>query len=108
MTNNYNDMNEQKKKDAPKFDAMKCSRTGDVLASLITGTIAKARPQSIAEGLMMITFAVGRSIQALGTIMGVDPKVICRDFCGSLAMYFELGGDGRVDDAADFIKQKGN
>ena len=101
-------MNEQKKKTAPKFDSAKSSKTGDTLAALITGTVAKARPQSIAEGLLIITLAVGRAIQVLGTIMGVDPKIICKDFCESLTKYFELGGDGRVDDAAGFIKQKGN
>ena len=101
-------MNEQEKKTAPKFDATKSSRTGDALAALITGTIAKARPQSIAEGLLIITLAVGRAIQCLGTIMGVDPKIICKDFCDSLTKYFEMGGDGRIDDIAASMKQKGN
>ena len=101
-------MDEQKKKSAPKFDSAKSSRAGDTLASLITGTIANTRPQSVAEGLLIITLAVGRTIQILGTIMGVDPKTICRDFCNSLTKYFEMGGDGRIDDIAASMKQKGN
>jgi hypothetical protein len=101
-------MEEQKKKTAPKFDSAKSSKTGDTLAVLITGTIVKARPQSIAEGLLIITLAVGRTIQCLGTIMGVDPKIICKDFCESLTKYFEMGGDGRIDDIAASMKQKGN
>ena len=101
-------MDEQKKKTAPKFDSVKSSKTGDMLATLITGTVAKARPQSIAEGLLIITLAVGRTIQCLGTVMGVDPKIICKDFCESLTKYFELGGDDRIDDIAASMKQKGN
>ena len=100
--------NEQEKMAAPKFDAVKSSKTGDVLASLITGTIAKAKPQSIAEGLLMMTLAVGRTLQVLGTIMGCDPKVMGRDFCASLTKYFEMGGDGRIDDIAASMKQRGN
>lgn len=101
-------MEEQKKKTAPKFDSVKSSKTGDVLATLITGTVAKARPQSIAEGLLIIILAVGRAIQVLGTVMGVDPKIICKYFCESLTKYFEMGGDGRIDDIAASMKQKGN
>lgn len=101
-------MEKQEKKTAPKFDATKNSKTGDALAALITGTVAKARPQSIAEGLLIITLAVGRAIQVLGTIMGVDPKIICKDFCDSLTKYFEMGGDSRIDDIAASLKQKGN
>lgn len=101
-------MEEQKKKTAPKFDSVKSSKTGDTLASLITGTVAKARPQSIAEGMLIITLAVGRAIQVLGTVMGIDPKDICKDFCESLTKYFEMGGDGRIDDIAASMKQKGN
>lgn len=101
-------MEEQKKKTAPKFDATKSSKTGDALASLITGTIAKARPQSIAEGLLMMTLAVGRAMQMLGSIMGVDPKIICKDYCESLTKYFEMGGDNRIDNIAASLKQKGN
>ena len=101
-------MNDKKKKTAPEFDATKSSRAGDTLASLITGTIANTRPQSVAEGLLIITLAVGRTIQILGTIMGVDPKTICRDFCNSLTKYFEMGGDGRIDDIAASINKKGN
>jgi hypothetical protein len=40
--------------------------------------------------------------------MGVDPKIICKDFCESLAEYFEMGGDGRIDNIAASLKQKGN
>ena len=101
-------MEEQKKKTAPKFDSVKSSKTGDVLATLITGTVAKARPQSIAEGMLMMTLAVGRAIQVLGTVMGVDPKIICKDFCESLTKYFEMGGDDRIGDIAASMKQKGN
>ena len=101
-------MDEQEKKSAPKFDSVKSSKTGDVLATLITGTIAKARPQSIAEGMLMMTLAVGRAIQVLGTVMGVDPKIICKDFCESLTKYFEMGGDDRIDDIAASMKQKGS
>ena len=101
-------MEEQKKKTAPKFNSVKSSKTGDVLATLITGTVAKARPQSIADGLLIITLAVGRAIQCLGVIMGVDQKIICKDFCESLTKYFEMGGDGRIDDIAASMKQKGN
>ncbi len=101
-------MDEQKKKSAPKFDVAKSSKTGDALAALITGTVAKARPQSIAEGLLIIILAVGRAIQCLGTIMGVDPKIICKASCEGLPKYFELGGDGRIDDIAASMKQKGN
>ena len=101
-------MEEQKKNTAPKFDSAKSSKTGDALAALITGTIAKARPQSVAEGMLMMTLAVGRAIQVLGTVMGVDPKIICKDFCDSLTKYFAMGGDGRIDDIAASLKQKGN
>lgn len=101
-------MGEQEKKTAPKFDAAKSSKTGDMLASLITGTIARAQPRSISEGLLMMTLAVGRAIQVLGTVMGVDPKIICRDFCESLKKFFEMGGDGRIDDIAASINKKGN
>jgi hypothetical protein len=99
---------EQEKRTAPKFDAKKSSKTGDVLATLITGTIAKTKPQSIAEGLLMMTLAIGRTLQVLGTVMGCDPKVMCKDFCDSLTKYFEMGGDGRIDDIAAAMKQKGN
>ncbi len=101
-------MEKQEKKTAPKFDATKSSRTGDTLAALITGTIAKARPQSVAEGLVMMTLAVGRAIQVLGAIMGCDPKIIHKDFCKALTDYFEMGGDSRIDDIAASMKQKGN
>ncbi|MBP5425095.1 MAG: hypothetical protein J6Y33_03365 [Prevotella sp.] len=101
-------MNDREKKTAPEFDATKSSRAGDTLASLITGAIANARPQSVAEGLLIITLAVGRTIRILGTIMGVDPKAICRDFCSGLTKYFEMGGDGRIDDITAAMKQKGN
>ena len=101
-------MEEQKKETAPKFDSAKSSKTGDVLAALITDTVAKARPQSLAEGMLIITLAVGRAIQCIGTIVGVDPKIICNDFCESLTEYFEMGGDGRIDDIAASMKQKGN
>lgn len=101
-------MEKQEKKTVPKFDSAKSSKTGDALAALITGTVAKAHPQSIAEGLLIITLAVGRAIQVLGTIMGVDPKIICKDFCDSLTKYFEMGGDSRIDDIAASLKQKGN
>ena len=40
--------------------------------------------------------------------MGVDPKIICKDFCDSLTKYFEMGGDSRIDDIAASLKQKGN
>lgn len=102
------DMKEQEKKTAPKFDRTKSSRTADMLSVLITSTIAKARPQSTAEGLVMMTLAVGRAIQALGTIMGCDPKIICKDFCNALTEYFEMGGDSRIDDIAESMRQKGN
>ena len=101
-------MEKQEKKTAPKFDSAKSSKTGDALAALITGTVAKSHPQSIAEGLLIITLAVGRAIQVLGTIMGVDPKIICKDFCDSLTKYFEMGGDSRIDEIAASLKQKGN
>ena len=39
-------MEEQKKKAAPKFDSAKSSKTGDVLAALITGTVANRHPES--------------------------------------------------------------
>lgn len=100
--------NEQEKRTAPKFDAVKSSKTGDLLASLITGTIAKAKPQSIADGLLMMTLAIGRTLQILGTVMGCDPKAMCRDFCASLTKYFEMGGDGRINDIVAAMKQKGN
>ena len=100
--------NKQEKRTAPKFDAVKSSKTGDVLASLITGTIAKAKPQSIADGLLMMTLAIGRTPQILGTVMGCDPKAMCRDFCASLTKYFEMGGDGRIGDIVATMKQKGN
>ena len=99
---------EQGERTALKFDAEKSSKAGDALASLITRTIVNTRPQSIAEGLLIITLAVGRTIQILGTIMGCDPKVMCRDFCASLTKYFEMGGDERIDDIAAMRKQKGN
>lgn len=101
-------MDEQKKRTAPKFNSAKSSKAGDALAALITGTVAKARPQSIAEGLTIIVVAVGRAIQVLGMLMGVDPKIICEDFCKSLTKYFEMGGDGRIGDIAASMKQKGN
>lgn len=101
-------MEEQKKETAPKFDSAKSSKTGDVLAALIADTVAKARPQSIAEGLLIITLAVGREIQCIGKVMGVDPRIICKDFCESLTKYFEMGGDGRIDHIAASMKQKGN
>ena len=101
-------MNEQKKRTAPKFNSAKSSKAGDALAAQITGTVAKARPQSIAEGLTIIVLAVGRAIQVLGMLMGVNPKIICKDFCNGLTKYFELGGDGRIDDIMASLKQKGN
>ena len=45
--------NEKEKRTAPKFGARKSSETGDVIATLITGTIARTKPQSIAEGLLI-------------------------------------------------------
>ena len=44
----------------------------------------------------------------LSTVMGCDAKVVGRDFCNSLAKYFEMGGDGRIDDIAASLRQKGN
>lgn len=102
-------MEKQEKKTAPKFDSAKSSKTGDALAALITGTVAKSHPQSIAEGLLIITLAVGRAIQVLGTIMGVDPK---SEIAGMLYLspetvnnhirniYYKLG----VHDKAEFIR----
>lgn len=101
-------MEERKKKTAPKFDSAKSSKASDALAVLITGTVAKARPQSIAEGMTIIVVAVGRAIQVLGTLMGVNPKIICKDFCETLTKYFEMGGDDRINDTAASMKQKMN
>lgn len=100
--------NKQEKRTAPKFDVEKSSKTGDMIATLITGTIARNRPQSMAEGLLMITLAIGRTIQALCAVMGCDPKIMCKDICDSLTKYFEMGGDGRIDNIAAAMKQKGS
>lgn len=101
-------MEKQEKKTAPKIDTTKSSEAGDKLAVLITGIIAKARTQSITEGLLIIVLAVGRTIQTLGTVIGVDPKIICKDICEGLTKYFDMGGDSRIDDIAASLKQKGN
>ena len=99
---------ETNEKRAPRFDAAKSSKVADELSVLITGLVARSRPKSIAEGLLMMTLAMGRVIQVLSTVMGCDAKVVGRDFCNSLAKYFEMGGDGRIDDIAASLRQKGN
>lgn len=98
----------KQKTGAPKFDAGKCQETAGVIASMVTGLIGKSKPQSVAEGLLMMTLAMGRVIHVLGTVMGVDPKLICRDFCGSMTKYFEMGGDPAVGEIAKFYNQKGS
>lgn len=95
-------------KPAPRFDTAKSSRVADELSVLITGMVAKNRPQSIAECLLMMTMAMGRVIQVLSTVMGCDAKVLGKDFCDSLTKYFEMGGDGLIDDIAASLRQKGN
>ena len=97
--------NEQK---APKFDAKKCSKVADKLSSLITGIVAMSRPQSIAEGLLMMTLAMGRVLQTLCAVMRCDPKLVVGDFCDSLTKYIEMGGDSRIDDIAKAMKQNAN
>ena len=100
--------NKQEKRAAMGFDAVKSSKTADLIAGLITGTVARNKPQSIAEGLLMMTLAIGRTLQVLGTVMGCDPKYLCKEFCTALIKYFDLGGDGRIDDIAAAMKQKEN
>ena len=99
---------EKRESDGQPLDGNKCQETAGVMALLMTGQIAKSRPQSIAEGLLMITLAVGRVLHVLGALLGVEPKVICRDFCASLTRYFEMGGDSAVDALVKTYKQKGN
>jgi hypothetical protein len=100
---------EKEKKVRPSFDGMKCDKVAGDLATEISRQIAESHPQSIAEGLLTMTIAMGRVIHMLSALMGVDPKRLCRDFCGSLTRYSEMGGDidtGAVVDA--LLKRKGN
>ena len=95
-------------KAAPVFDGKKCSKVADELSALITGIVARCRPQSIAEGLLIMTLAMGRVLQVLGTVMGCDPKRLNKEFCDSLTRYFDMGGDKRIDHITEMFKQKGN
>ena len=101
-------MSNEQEKSSAKFDAEKSSKVADMLAAQITGTIGKNKPQSIAEGLLMMTLAVARTIHVLGVVMGCNPKMICKDFCTSLTKYFEMGGDTRIEDIAAAMSQKEN
>ena len=55
-----------------------------------------------------MTRPIASVIQVLSTVMGCDAKVVGKDFCDSLTKYFEMGGDGRIDDLAASLRQKGN
>ena len=103
-------MKQEKKQetDLPPYDGEKCQIVGGAIATLIAGQVAKSHPQSMVEAMLMITLAMGRVLHVLGAMLDVDPKRICRDFCDSLTKYFELGGDGVVDEVVKTYKQKGN
>ena len=101
-------MKEVNEKSAQKFDAKKCGKVADMLAHVVLGVIAKNQPKSIAEGLLMITLAIGTVIQALSTVMGCDEKMVGKDFCDSLTKYFEMGGDSRFDEFAASLKKRCN
>lgn len=101
-------MKEVNEKSAQKFDAKKCGKVADRLAHVVLGVIATNQPKSIAEGLLMITLAIGTVIQALSTVMGCDAKMVGKDFCDSLTKYFEMGGDSRFDEFAASLKKRGN
>ena len=81
---------------------------GDELAAKITFTLAKSKPNSIADGLLIMTLAVGHVLQTLGFILGCDPKKMCKDFCDALTDYFEMGGDERINDAHAMMQSMKN
>lgn len=91
----------------PEYDERKCHEVAAVMSVLISRTLKKSKPSSIAEGLLMIALATGRVIHVLGALAGVDPKRICRDFCTSLTRYFDLGGDGHCTNelSRDFLSK---
>lgn len=100
-----------KKIETPKFDSKKCDKVAGELSAIITGKIAVSRPQSVAEGVLIMTLTMGRVLQVLSVVMGIDPKVLIKDFCDSLTRYIEMGGDSRVGDIAKTfkaMKQEGN
>lgn len=97
-----------KKNETPKFDSKKCDKVAGELSAIITGKIAVSRPQSIAEGILIMTLAMGRVLQVLGTVMGCDSKKLVKDFCESLTKYIEMGGDSRIGDIYAAMKQEGN
>ena len=105
------DMKQKDRRDGEpaELDIRKCLETASTIAVHVTKEIYKARPRSVREGLVMITLAVGRVIHVLGSLMGVDPKVLCSDFCGALTKYFEMGGEYMVDDVIEkYRSRQGN
>ena len=95
-------------KTSKQYGKEECDKVAGELSAIITGKIAVSRPQSIAEGILIMTLAMGRVLQVLGTVMGCDPKKLVKDFCESLTKYIEMGGDSRIGDIYAAMKQEGN
>ena len=99
---------ETKTKAGASFDPAKCDKVAGEISALITGKIAVSRPASIAEGVLIMTLAMGRVLHVLAAVMGINPKVLVKDYCESLTRYIEMGGDSRVDELAAALRGKGN
>ena len=96
---------EERKAARPVLDRAKCRAVGAAIAGLISGTLARNRMSTIAEGLVTMTLAVGRVLHVVALNIGMDPKDVCRDFCDSLEEYFNEGGDEAVQ---ELTKGRGN
>ena len=90
------------------IDFERASKTADELAKHISHTLATSQPKSIAEGMLIITLAVGRVLQVLGMLLHGDQKHLCKDLCNALTKYFEIGGDSRIGDILSSMNQKGS
>ncbi len=99
---------ETKTKADAKFNPAKCDKVAGEISALITGKIAVSRPASIAEGVLIMTLAMGRVLHVLAAVMGINPKTLVKDYCESLTRYIEMGGDSRVEDLAAALRGKGN
>ena len=90
------------------YDSQKVNMVADVLSASISGTIARSKPQSMIEGFLILTLAVGRVVQSMARVMGKDPNVVMKDFCHTLTEYARMGGDERIDIITGAGQGKGN
>lgn len=94
------------KKDS--IDVLKLDRRAIEFARDMSRSMARPGLSSMTESLMVCIAGVCKFIQALGMMLGIEPKELSETFVKGIEDYFKKGGDPLITSIGESMKEKGN